>query len=276
MLIGKVTSFFGQESKIRVVLRRLKAFARVSRNWDGLNNWASYQAEKRSSRTLETWMMNTRMMPHFLRRYVDENITKALAFFIIRENALEFKHEIGRQEPYNFQMGRFPDRYAEYVGELECISKKGLLKVLLTVYLKLLPDLVGKDEERRSRVESLRIFKFVASLASLDKWLPNEVLFDGDLTHFVIVPVAARYPSSIDFYEKRIEKYGLRNNIDAIFVLAIGIVNSLVAASAVQSFHEKNVEKFSISTKNGYRILSHDGSEKEAVTIFLRRNSKIH
>jgi hypothetical protein len=224
-------------------------------------------------------------MPSSIRDYVDARIVNALEIFIAKELWISTNERAIDSHVSDLCIRGLSRKHHKdtlsidgYVAVLERISRKGLLKILLTVYLKLLPALAEKSERSRSKEESVRVFKFVDSLAVLDKWGPADVYFNGDLMHFVVVPIAAKYPGAVDFYKKRIEDYSRRRNISAIFVLAIGFLNSLVAERAAECFYQTHSEEFTLKIKDSYRVVCRQESvyEKErrealATTVFIRR-----
>ena len=212
-------------------------------------------------------------IPQDLTRYVDGSIVDALKLLIAKEAAINYQIGEGlRTKPIGFDLN------TPHFSQLQQISRRGLLKVLLTTFLRLLPNLAIKSEQSSIKKESIRILNFVYSLAILDKWQPKDVCFEGDLLQFAVVPVAARYPNAADFYARRIESYGRRKNIQAIFVLAIGFVNSAVAEKAAGFFQQKNSKGFEIRIKNNYRVLCRRRNQlkknrhkAKATTILLAR-----
>jgi len=272
---------------------RLGSLVKVLEAKRSLSFWLRHQSENCTSKILESWILSMQGIPSCLLKCVDKSIIDALTLLIIKES-LEDKaclqglcRKNEDNSSCNLRIKRLiegvlksPSFREEYFSKLENVLQKGLLKVMLTVYLKLLPDFYykGVDESLLKR-ESLRIFEFVTSLATLCKWHSDDIIFDGDVVHFVVVPIAAKYlknrrPISIDIElsTRLIEDISSQGrDVDAIFVVAIGVCNSLVAERATQSFLQRNSKEFTIRMKNDYFVLSSQGSQKRATTIFLRR-----
>lgn len=237
--------------------------------------WATSRIQGCIPRLLRGYVVLLPGIPKVLTQYVDGGIIDALKLIITKEVAINYPiGQVSQMNPMGFGLNPV------HLSKLQQISKRGLLKVLLTAFLRLLPKRAAEDEQSRAKRESIRILNFVYSLAVLDKWQPNDVCFEGDLLQFAVVPVAARYPNAARFYARRIENYGRRKNIQAIFVLAIGFVNSAIAEKAARLFYQKNSEEFQMRIKNNYRVLCRlrnqlrkNRHEAKATTILLNRRS---
>lgn len=257
----------------------------MSRALSIFRNWILQRVQSSAFTILRNHILSMPEVPGSLTKHVDGKIVNALKLLAVSDQAMELWASTEDGVSGIFQANQFIQRAlkasapeTEYFSKLKQIEERGLLKVLLTTYLKLLPDSVNDGEEKLSKRESLRIFNFVASLAALNTnkriWSPRDLQFDGDLIHLRIFPVAARSINAIDFYARRIgEEYRRRKNINGIFVIAMGLANLVVAEEAARSFHQRNSKEFTMSMRNNYELLDRDGKKKPAVTVFLHRLS---
>lgn len=243
----------------------------------GLKTWVRSQTENYTSKILESWFSQMPGIPRGLKKCVDTDVLDALKIFILENTAGEFNRKVGYTAFNDVKSLRkkLDTNSLTQLMLLYSISKAGLLKVLLTIYVRMLPSLINEAEEKRLKNESVAVLKFLSSLAPFKKWNPSDVQFNGNILNFVIIPVAAKYPHSyphsIEFFEHRIREYSQNNAIDAIFVVAIGDINSMVAENAAISFYQKNIKNFTMSMKNNCKFYTPHGMKRRRTVIFLNR-----
>lgn len=257
----------------------------IASSWETLSNkkellkrWLESEAKYPANNILDSWLIESLPVPATLTRCVHPVIVNAIRLFVTKDRATEYYRNAGYLVHPNKEANRFTAQALEnsaynkgIFSDLECISKKGLLKVLLTVYIKFLCQSVKRGQESISQGESLKIFEFIALLADLEKWNPEDVKFQGNLVSFIIVPVAVRSANAFDIYTKRIETYSRKKEIDAIFVVAIGRSNECVARKAAESFYYKHSKEFEMHFKAHYDVLTRDGKQNQGTTVLLSR-----
>lgn len=228
---------------------------------------------------LSPWVVDSLEIPSYLERVVHSDILNVIKLHVATEKAQTLCNKqnddgscLEEIKTLQTQTLMNPSYKMELFLALETITKKGLSKVLLTAYSKLLPTFAEKYSEDSLRNESLRIFDFITSLATATKWYPLDVLFKGDILRFVLVPVAEYSGFAPDLYARRIERQCNRTDIDAVFVVAIGLINRTVAKAATDSFYANHSNEFTFGKKDGYTVWSCHGNKAQGTTILITRN----
>jgi len=127
---------------------------------------------------------------------------------------------------------QIPGIYIMY-RNLRKISQKGLLRPLVTTYLKIFPMLSEATEEDLAE-DSYHIFKLVCSIAEKGEE-PIPLVYSGKAMKLGFVLVKALTLTSTEYYQAVIEELA-KEGVNTIFVLA-ACPNIEVAKGAATRFH---------------------------------------
>jgi len=149
--------------------------------------------------------------------------------------------------------------FSECIERLEMITKNGLLKILLTAYLTF--------PEEKIRPHGRQIIDFLSAIVTKPADVDIRLDFH-DL--FSVVLVKAKCCESISFYKRRIGTAAARG-IKRIFVVGIGLANSLVARAAADAFLKEYCNQFEIQVKEGFDVTCHrTGRASQGICVYLR------
>jgi len=160
-------------------------------------------------------------------------------------------------------------RIRRFYRNLGTIRRKGLLRVLLKIYLGILPCELEKGADEDDLVEDSRnVFELFARVAEKDE-KPIVLSHSGKVLKIAIVLVKARPWTSSDHYVQRICEFA-RAGINSIFVLAASRHNIEIARESAMQFFHLNCGKWLLEDVPPYEIESRGRNSIASCMILMR------
>lgn len=215
------------------------------------------------------------------KHFINQKVRKALEYFIMRQMIIKLDNELypDSHSLLNHFYERIPvsnvrdDDFFKYIYDLEEISKRGLLEILLTAYWEF-QERSKHDMPHYSMLkESMDVFDFIASIAAKKPREKADLAFKGKVVKLGIILINARSGRFIEYYCKRIQSYS-KEGIEMIFVLGAGFSNRQAAKLVTEDFVRRNHGEWKIMAPVETEILSWRSRRIKSTCILIRKKTQ--
>jgi hypothetical protein len=211
---------------------------------------------------------------HNLKHFMYPKVRKALEYYLKREIVMKLDEKLYPESHsllnkfYDETLASIQtDNNINFVYDLEEITKRGLLEVLLTVYAELGEKIHGYTPREDMLKETLNIFNFILRIAS--KGREDVCLVHKGTINFVIVLIDIKFDGSFQHYVKHIQDYA-NKGIEMIFILGAGFINQKATKIIAENFVRKN-NNWTMMFPVENQILSLTGKKIKSTCILLKK-----